>query len=197
MIDRTIESELIRHLKAQLPGLKALLDESSSHWGYEDPIYRFYHHSYKVFALQSRTEQLVSALRGLLPGRSLNAWFLQIVSEGTGKDFSPEMNAVWEKHTRPILEAFFHARFFLEMAVRYADLPAPPEPLPSGWAALLVPLRAQVTWHRFRPNSVDRPLLQRVGTTSRDDSNVTPARSRTPRSNVASTPLRRLARARR
>ena len=78
-----------------------------------------------------------SALRGLLPGRSLNAWFLQIVSEGTGKEFSPEMNAVWEKHTRPILEAFFHARFFLEMAVRYADLSAPPDPLPSGWAALL------------------------------------------------------------
>ena len=137
MIDRTIEGELIRHLKAHLPGLKALLDESSSHWGYEDPIYRFYHQSHKVFALQSRTEQLVSALRGLLPGRSLNAWFLQIVGEGTGRDFLPEMNAAWEKHTRPILEAFFHARFFLEMAVRYADLPAPPDPLPSGWAALL------------------------------------------------------------
>ena len=137
MIDRTIEGELIRHLKAQLPGLKTLLDESSSHWGYEDPLYRFYHQSHKVFALQSRTEQLVSALRGLLPGRSLNAWFLQIVGEGTGRDFLPEMNAAWEKHTRPILEAFFHARFFLEMAVRYADLPAPPDPLPSGWAALL------------------------------------------------------------
>lgn len=39
--------------------------------------------------------------------------------------------------TRPILEAFFHARFFLEMAVRYADLQAPPQPLPSGYAALL------------------------------------------------------------
>ena len=39
MIDRTIESELIRHLKVHLPPLKALLDESSSHWGYEDPIF--------------------------------------------------------------------------------------------------------------------------------------------------------------
>jgi hypothetical protein len=25
----------------------------------------------------------------------------------------------------------------LEMAVRYADLPEPPTPLPSGWAGLL------------------------------------------------------------
>jgi hypothetical protein len=33
--------------------------------------------------------------------------------------------------TRPILEAFFHARYFLEMAVRYADLETPPEVLPS------------------------------------------------------------------
>ena len=47
------------------------------------------------------------------------------------------MNTIWNHHTRPILEAFFHARFFLEMAVRYADLPVPPNPLPSGWAALL------------------------------------------------------------
>src|SRR6266508_2310679 len=137
MIDRTVETELIRNLKTRLLGLRALLDDSNSHWGYEDPIYRFYHHSYKVFSLQSRTEQIVRALQELLPDRPLNPWFLQIVVEGTGKTFSLEMNAAWETHTRPILEAFFHARFFLEMAVRYADLPAPPNSLPSGWAALL------------------------------------------------------------
>jgi hypothetical protein len=39
--------------------------------------------------------------------------------------------------TRPIVEAFFHAGFFLEMAVRYAKLETPPRPLPSGYAALL------------------------------------------------------------
>jgi len=36
-----------------------------------------------------------------------------------------------------LLEAFFHARYFLEMAIRYADLSDPPRPLPSGYAALL------------------------------------------------------------
>ena len=137
MIDRTSESELLDSVKARLPDLKTLLEKSSSHWGYEDPIYRFYHHSFKVFALQSQTEKIVSALQQLLPSHSLNTWFLQIVGEGTGKEFSPDMNAGWEHHTRPILEAFFHARFFLEMAVRYADLPSPPDQLPSGWAALL------------------------------------------------------------
>jgi hypothetical protein len=36
------------------------------------------------------------------------------------------------------LEAFFHPRYFLEMAVRYGrKLEAPPTVLPSDWAALL------------------------------------------------------------
>jgi hypothetical protein len=137
MIDRTSETELLNNVRARLPRLKALLEESSSHWGYEDPIYRFYHQSFKVFALQNQTDEIVSALRLLLPTRPLNARFLQIVGEGTGKTFSTDMNAAWDRHTRPILEAFFHARFFLEMAVRYSDLPSPSDSFPSGWAALL------------------------------------------------------------
>jgi hypothetical protein len=40
--------------------------------------------------------------------------------------------------TRPIVEAFFHARYFLEMAVRYGkELATAPCLLPSGWASLL------------------------------------------------------------
>jgi hypothetical protein len=31
-------------------------------WGYEDPIYRFYHHSFKVYALQEQTSRIVAAL---------------------------------------------------------------------------------------------------------------------------------------
>ena len=44
--------------------------------------------------------------------------------------FTLDDNARWSAATRPILEAFFHARFFLEMAVRYAALDAPPTSLP-------------------------------------------------------------------
>jgi hypothetical protein len=52
--------------------------------------------------------------------------------------FRPEHNARWLETTRPIVEAFFHARYFLEMAVRYGrSLEAPPTLMPSGWAALL------------------------------------------------------------
>ena len=63
---------------------------------------------------------------------------MQIVGEGTGTAFEPGHNRRWLEVTRPILEAFFHARYFLEMAVRYGrELEHPPSMLPSGWAALL------------------------------------------------------------
>jgi hypothetical protein len=72
------------------------------------------------------------------PVEKLNEYFMQIVAEGTGKAFSPEDNQIWLETTRPIVEAFFHARHFLEMAVKYGrQLGYPPRVMPSGWAALL------------------------------------------------------------
>ena len=48
------------------------------------------------------------------------------------------MNARWDAATRPLLEAFFHANYFLRMTIKYGhELNEPPEMLPSGWAALL------------------------------------------------------------
>ncbi|MFL6289884.1 MAG: hypothetical protein ACJ759_03220, partial [Thermoanaerobaculia bacterium] len=131
------EGSLLLSLRRERHELEALLKQCSDHWGYEDPIYRFYHQSFKVYGLQQQTRSIVEKLQALAPGLPLNPWFVQIVESGTGKEFKHEDNARWTEVTRPILEAFFHARFFLEMAVRYADLQAPPQPLPSGYAALL------------------------------------------------------------
>lgn len=65
--------------------------------------------------------------------------FTEIYQAGTsGKRFEIEHNQQWTVHTRVFLEAFFHAKFFLEMAVKYGkELRASPISLPSGWAALL------------------------------------------------------------
>jgi hypothetical protein len=134
---RTAEAALLENLRSSRAALTALLEECSSHWGFEDPVYRFYHQSWKVFYLQSQTTQIVGLLESLVPDRSLNPWFREIVEQGTGRVFKPDDNADWARATRPILEAFFHARFFLEMAVRYSTLLEPPMPLPSGYAALL------------------------------------------------------------
>jgi hypothetical protein len=131
------ELALVERLRARRAELVTLLHESSGHWSFEDPVYRFYHQSFKVFALQAQTLSIVRELRALVPERPLNAWFVQIVGEGTGRTFTLENNEAWLSATRPILEAFFHARFFLDMAVRYSELEAPPSTLPSGYAALL------------------------------------------------------------
>ncbi len=131
------EEALLQSLRRDRPELEKLLAASSDHWGYEDPVYRFYHQSFKAFWLQERTQAIVERLQALAPDRPLNPWFVGIVQSGTGKEFTQADNARWTEVTRPILEAFFHARFFLEMAVRYAELASPPQPLPSGYAALL------------------------------------------------------------
>ena len=136
--DRPETKNLFIKIRAALPDLEALLEECNGHWAYEDYVYRFYHQSFKVYLLQEATLRIVEKLRGLSPDRDFNEWFEQIIAEGTGKTFAMEDNENWLGVTRPILEAFFHARFFLEIAVKYGrELQYPPRVMPSGWAALL------------------------------------------------------------
>lgn len=105
--------------------------------GYEDPIYRFYHQSWKVYELQRTTAGIVSRLESLAPEQELNPSFRAVVAQGTGRRFKREDNKQWLEATRPILEAFFHARYFLEMVVRYGKgLEEPSQMLPSGWASV-------------------------------------------------------------
>ena len=131
------EKQLIENLREKHATLKQLFDENSSHWIYEDSIYRFYHQSFKVYMIQEATEGMVGALKALLPDCPLNVTFMEIVSAGTGKIFQQSDNQNWDQAVRPMLEAFFHARYFLEMAVRYGDqFNEPPQMLPSGWASL-------------------------------------------------------------
>ena len=137
-MDPVAEQKLLATIKQRLPELEALLERSNGHWLYEDFVYRFYHHSFKVFGVQSLTSAIVAALGRLLPEAAMNPDFLAIVEEGTGRTFTTDMNMTWVPATRPLLEAFFHARFMLEMVVKYGrTLEAPPETLPSGWAAVL------------------------------------------------------------
>lgn len=129
---------LLEKIKSGLPELEELLAESASHWGGEDHVYRFYHHSFKVYRLQTITARIVAALRDLGPDGALHSAFEEIVAEGTGRVFEMEVNRRWNEETRPIVEAFFHARFMLEMVCKYGrELDEAPSLLPSGWAAVL------------------------------------------------------------
>ncbi len=128
---------LLRKIEVNLRSLDDLLKKTTC--GRDDLVYRFYHQSFKVYLIQSYyTDEIVAMLQSLAPHLPLNDWFMYIVLEGTGRAFSMDDNQNWTAITRRILEAYFHARFFLEMACKYGkELKAAPNILPSGWAALL------------------------------------------------------------
>jgi hypothetical protein len=138
------DNALLSNLKSKLPELEKLLEKVNSEWNYEDGVYRFYHHSFKVFHLQDLTKEIVEQLRLLSPEKhprfaKLNADFMTIYHEGVGKVFSNWDNSRWLHTTRPIVEAFLHAKYFLEMAVKNGKeiTGDAPNMLPSGWAAFL------------------------------------------------------------
>lgn len=133
-----LRDHLLARLKEKADELRALLEKMERHWGIEDGVYRFYHQSLKVCDVQELTKEAVDLLQSLLPERHLNDWFMQIVREGTGKKFKLSHNENWLHHTRPMVEALFHAHYFMKMACKYGlKLEAQPAVLPSGYAALL------------------------------------------------------------
>ena len=136
--DRPEVISLFKNIRSSMDELEALLEQCNSYWAYEDMIYRFYHHSFKVYDIQHLTGKITSALRALNPDIALSETFMQIINDGTGKRWKMKDNDRWLKVTRPMLEAFFHSRYFLEMAIEYGKtMDQPPTVMPSGWAALL------------------------------------------------------------
>ncbi|MDO9069783.1 MAG: hypothetical protein Q7W05_15185 [Deltaproteobacteria bacterium] len=133
--DRPEVQLLFGNLKKESDKLFELLKSCDG----EDLLYRFYHGSFKCYGLQQHTKKIVENLQKLLPERDLNESFMAIVHEGTGKDFNRGANSTLREDRRFMAEAFFHARYFLEMAVKYSkELKLPPACfLPSGWAAFL------------------------------------------------------------
>jgi len=146
--------ELFENMKAKLPDLEKLLESMNNEWCYEDAIYRFYHQSFKVYHLQKTIKDAIEVLRSISPTKHrpkhllrneeyglLNDWFMKIVDDGTAKAFEMSDNQRWLEATRPIVEALFHVKYMVEMVVKYSkefkDDEAPPNCLPSGWAAVL------------------------------------------------------------
>jgi len=135
-----VEIELLSKIKAKLPQLETKLDECLSADSYENLFYRFYHQSNKVYRLQTVTQEIIAILKEVAPkGKTFCKYFQEIIDEGANaKKFSLKHNRNWTKHTRPMIEAFCHARYFLEMCIKYGkELSKPPSPMPYGYAALM------------------------------------------------------------
>lgn len=130
---------LLANIKRDYAALQHLLDRVNQKYVYEDGLYRFYHGSFKVYHLQDATEEMFQALKRIAPeGQGFCEAFQTIIDAGTGKQFTLEVNKEWMRHTAPIVQAFVHARYFVEMAVKYGqEFQEVPQPMPSGLAALL------------------------------------------------------------
>jgi len=129
---------LLDAIKAHLPELESLLFQFRS--DYEDRMYRFYYQSFKVYSLQESTAKAVDLFErvGAVSENKLCNWFEDIVAGGSGSAFDEDHNENWTIHSRPIVEAFLHAKYFLEMMVKYGnEMDAVPTILPTGWAAIL------------------------------------------------------------
>jgi len=110
------------------------------YWVTRTVIYRFYHQSLKVFwAPGSPTKEIVDLMQSLAPHLPLNAWFMEIVAQGTGKEVRHgNETSVGRRLRAPSLRRSSTPRFFLEMVCKYGkELQEPPQFMPSGWAAVL------------------------------------------------------------
>jgi len=103
-------------------------------------VYRFYHQSFKVFWFKDALKHAKEVFLQLAPdGCKLNSWFTEIVDAGLIAEFSDATtNANWLAETRPILEALWHCKFFVEQMLSAAGtLDSSPMSLPYDWAAVL------------------------------------------------------------
>lgn len=130
-----------QNLLTQLPELERLKQKLET-WETEDGPYRFYHGSFKVFWLIESSKEILAALAKLFPeGSHLNTFLQEIVDEAFSKKFNENTNSNWTKETRPVVECFFHLKYFLDQAVKYGkDIGRnlePTQPNDSGWICLM------------------------------------------------------------
>lgn len=154
---------LLKNIKSELPNLEKILERANDHWGEEDLVYRFYHESNKVERTQGTVKGIYEMLEKISPNQDKkisDRYYNQIIKEGLGAKWD---NKNWAKSCRPMIEAFFHSKYFLRMAIKYGkQYEEPPLMLHSGWAALLELYGIRyATPKAFKIKA--KPVLQRKG----------------------------------
>lgn len=138
--------KFVDSLRLHLTALTELHERVSAHWTYHDLVYRFYHGSFKVFWLNEHTKEIVAALQAVSPDTKLDKFFMAIYDDAMSRQFvqsrdpAIDTNSNWLREARPVLEAFFHAKYFLDMAVLHGKEMTDEnlrKSMPSGWAGLL------------------------------------------------------------
>jgi hypothetical protein len=110
---------LLARIEQRLPEIEELLAEAEDRRGEEDGVYRFYLRSFKVFGLQDFVKTAFKLIQEIGGADDPPCeWYCQIVKEGTEHHFNEKTNAEWLQQTRPILEAFWHTKYFVSMMVK-------------------------------------------------------------------------------
>jgi len=129
---RRCECALLKAMREAHADLKELLKKMESHWEYEDLVYRFYHHSYKAQFAADLGNEVFDRLLSLVPwGHRECPVFVRRLRARCRRPWTM-------RRSRADIELMLHARYFLEMAVRYGRrYKRGPNPMPSGYAALM------------------------------------------------------------
>lgn len=132
------EHDLLKNIQLHEYAIRSLLSRLEGRFAGEDGIYRFYNQSFKAFYLQESTEQIANLLKKLL-NIPLNQIYLDIISEGTGKEFTEDTNKSWTKEVQPIVNAFLHSLHILKLIVKYGlDSTDKKRMDGNGWSTILV-----------------------------------------------------------
>jgi hypothetical protein len=162
MVERKYDphQELLDSIKMHIPQLlevKKRLDEIEN-----SIMYRFYHHSIKVFGYQDAVQRAIDLIYEIKPESEqfytaqsdyqrehhqfigLDGFFGVIVSEGTRRTFTNADNARWLYSTRAILETYFHVRYYINACLHCGQsMVTAPNGLSEEWAAVLYLFRVR------------------------------------------------------
>lgn len=129
---------LLDRIKKGAADLQVQLDLADQEFGAPDLFYRFYTQSFKTFRIQQYTAKFMECIQTVAGDEKLHPWFLGIIAEGTDKVFDLSHNNEWLKHTRPMMEAYFHSRMVVEQMLWCSkNLTKAENWLDSPWAAVL------------------------------------------------------------
>lgn len=131
---------ILERLRENAEELEKLYVSLNNEWGLEDTVYRFYHGSFKVYRATSDLQNFWGLIHKVA-GEDLkvDASLTSIVEPMLDKKFDFKVNQNWDAETRPIIEALFHVKYFIDMMYKYSKELGVEAPslLPSGWASVL------------------------------------------------------------
>jgi hypothetical protein len=126
---------LLVTLKDKEPMLDTLSIELNK--AVSEAVYRYYHGSFKLYGVQSNTQEAYKFILSLSPDGNINKSLKDTVEKGTSITFDLEHNKAWEVHTHPILFAAFQVQQALASLKALSTCSYPPTFLSAEWGTAL------------------------------------------------------------